>query len=273
MSEMVSQAAAASASKSSASAAASGRGINPVRQSEAATSALRSVASAHTSFLCSAPLGHGQEAPLPAPHVQRQPAGAVPVRCWRYDCARVVEMSPRLPVSLPGFTLPAPPTVGANHIEDASNLRYVYENDPAFAALPSFGVIPAQVSGSQAAWDVLGPLCARVACLSTCRSFVLSWPPRFVKLSMSLFSLPRSSNFCLQAALGQVMGGLPGFSFNPMMLLHGEQHITFAAPMPTSGTLTSQARFLDILDKGKGALALLAGAHAGFRPCSRSDRP
>lgn len=47
---------------------------------------------------------------------------------------------------IPSSCHPSLLVVGANHIEDPSNLRYVYENDAGFAALPSFGVIPAQVS-------------------------------------------------------------------------------------------------------------------------------
>ncbi|EDQ92216.1 uncharacterized protein MONBRDRAFT_23152 [Monosiga brevicollis MX1] len=55
----------------------------------------------------------------------------------------------------------------------------------------------------------------------------------------------------------QVMTGLPGLRFNPMQLLHGEQSVTIHRPLPTEGKLVSQASFVDILDKGRGALAIL----------------
>ncbi|RKP10244.1 hypothetical protein THASP1DRAFT_34175 [Thamnocephalis sphaerospora] len=42
-------------------------------------------------------------------------------------------------------------------------------------------------------------------------------------------------------------------SFNPMMLLHGEQYLEIRRPLPTSGKLTQHARVLDVLDKGKAA--------------------
>ncbi|CAO3649590.1 unnamed protein product [Mucor fragilis] len=46
-------------------------------------------------------------------------------------------------------------------------------------------------------------------------------------------------------------------NFNPMMLLHGEQFLSLKKPIPTSGTLKSQARVIDILDKGKGASVII----------------
>ncbi|KAI8967261.1 hypothetical protein BDF20DRAFT_917733 [Mycotypha africana] len=45
--------------------------------------------------------------------------------------------------------------------------------------------------------------------------------------------------------------------FNPMMLLHGEQFLSLKKPLPTSGTLHSKARVIDILDKGKGASVIV----------------
>ncbi|GAA99960.1 uncharacterized protein L969DRAFT_610007 [Mixia osmundae IAM 14324] len=44
---------------------------------------------------------------------------------------------------------------------------------------------------------------------------------------------------------------LPNFS--PMMLLHGEQYLAIKGPIPTSGTLVSRAKLLEVLDKGKAA--------------------
>lgn len=56
--------------------------------------------------------------------------------------------------------------------------------------------------------------------------------------------------------MSQVMS-IPGLSFNPMMLLHGEQYTELRGTIPTSGTLTSTARVLNIFDKGRGALLVV----------------
>lgn len=50
---------------------------------------------------------------------------------------------------------------------------------------------------------------------------------------------------------------VPGLSFNPAMLLHGEQEIQIHAPLPTEGTITSDATITDVYDKGKGAVLVL----------------
>ncbi|KAJ8401632.1 hypothetical protein AAFF_G00379490 [Aldrovandia affinis] len=53
------------------------------------------------------------------------------------------------------------------------------------------------------------------------------------------------------------LGSIPGLNFDFSRLLHGEQYLELYKPLPTSGTLTSQATIADVLDKGSGAIILL----------------
>merc|ERR1712137_774657 len=57
--------------------------------------------------------------------------------------------------------------------------------------------------------------------------------------------------------LAQLISDAPGLNFNPMMLLHGEQKLEIHSPIPTSGTITSQAKVSGIYDKGKGVTLVL----------------
>jgi acyl dehydratase len=59
---------------------------------------------------------------------------------------------------------------------------------------------------------------------------------------------------------GAGMGGLrnvPGLSYNPAMLLHGEQEVVIHRPLPTTAELTTRGRVAEIWDKGKAALAVI----------------
>ncbi|KAF9048709.1 hydroxysteroid dehydrogenase [Panaeolus papilionaceus] len=80
----------------------------------------------------------------------------------------------------------------------AKELKWTFEGDDEFSALPTFGVIP------------------QFACSA---GVPLDWLP----------------------------------NYNPAKLLHGEQYLNIKAPMPTSGELISEARLLEVLDKGKAA--------------------
>jgi len=53
------------------------------------------------------------------------------------------------------------------------------------------------------------------------------------------------------------MGYAPGFDINPAMILHGEHEIMIHEPLPTSGSVIQTGRVTEVLDKGKGALALV----------------
>ncbi|KAF9525688.1 hydroxysteroid dehydrogenase [Crepidotus variabilis] len=77
-------------------------------------------------------------------------------------------------------------------------LKWTYEGDEDFQALPTYGVVPM---------------------FSSMSSLPLDWLP----------------------------------NFNPAKLLHGEQFLSIKSPIPTSGDLVSEARFLDVLDKEKAA--------------------
>jgi 3-hydroxyacyl-CoA dehydrogenase/3a,7a,12a-trihydroxy-5b-cholest-24-enoyl-CoA hydratase len=57
------------------------------------------------------------------------------------------------------------------------------------------------------------------------------------------------------------VGGLfnvPGLSFNPMMLLHGEQYTEILEPpLPTEASIVTEGTISGIFDKGKGALVTI----------------
>jgi hypothetical protein len=102
--------------------------------------------------------------------------------------------------------------VGCNPAADSTQLKYTYENDADFVSIPTFAVIPAQVSGVKR---------------NQSQHSLVTHVPCHERSALTLL---------VQAAIGQVMAGLPGLKFNPMMLLHGEQGVTLHAPLPTSGT-------------------------------------
>jgi acyl dehydratase len=51
--------------------------------------------------------------------------------------------------------------------------------------------------------------------------------------------------------------GLDGLSFNPMMLLHGEQEIELSGPIPAQAKVDNTAKVTQVYDKGKGALVVV----------------
>ena len=53
------------------------------------------------------------------------------------------------------------------------------------------------------------------------------------------------------------MGMAPGFDINPAMILHGEHEIILHDVIPTSGTVKQTGRVTEVLDKGKGAVAIV----------------
>jgi hypothetical protein len=59
------------------------------------------------------------------------------------------------------------------------------------------------------------------------------------------------------SALGGIIGGVPGLTFNPALLLHGEQDIEIHRPLPVAAKLENQGRIAGLYDKGKAALAVL----------------
>jgi 3-hydroxyacyl-CoA dehydrogenase/3a,7a,12a-trihydroxy-5b-cholest-24-enoyl-CoA hydratase len=59
------------------------------------------------------------------------------------------------------------------------------------------------------------------------------------------------------SAVGSLFN-VPGLSFNPMMLLHGEQYTEILSPpLPTSADIITEGTISGIYDKGKGALVTI----------------
>ncbi|XP_053405726.1 peroxisomal multifunctional enzyme type 2-like isoform X2 [Mercenaria mercenaria] len=70
--------------------------------------------------------------------------------------------------------------------------------------------------------------------------------------------VPSFSILASQASsAGIFTGGIPGLSVDVTKILHGEQYMELYKPFPPNGKLTSQARVVDVLDKGVGALILI----------------
>ncbi len=67
-------------------------------------------------------------------------------------------------------------------------------------------------------------------------------------------------SFVVVARSGRAGAGfasIPGVSFNPALLLHGEQEIEIHQPLPTEARTRAKARVADIFDKGKAALLIM----------------
>lgn len=50
---------------------------------------------------------------------------------------------------------------------------------------------------------------------------------------------------------------IPGFSVNPMMIVHGEQYFELKRPLPTAAAFTNHAHISHVYDKGSGAVIVM----------------
>ncbi|XP_076005528.1 peroxisomal multifunctional enzyme type 2 [Genypterus blacodes] len=59
------------------------------------------------------------------------------------------------------------------------------------------------------------------------------------------------------AMMGGGLASVPGLNIDFTQVLHGEQYLELYKPLPTSGSVRSEASIADVLDKGSGAVILL----------------
>lgn len=76
------------------------------------------------------------------------------------------------------------------------------------------------------------------------------------ELSESPRALPSMAVLWQHTAMSELTS-LPGLSFNPMLLLHGEQELILPnGPLPAAAAVTTHARVANVFDKGRGALVV-----------------
>lgn len=109
-----------------------------------------------------------------------------------------------------------------------NNLKFVYENDEKFSVFPTFAVVPGLTASGQLISQTEIP----------------GVTVDLTRVTLIYFQLEERTKFRC------------GFFFQ---LLHGEQYMQFFKPFPTSGTVYSEAKLADVLDKGSGAALLVEG--------------
>ena len=78
------------------------------------------------------------------------------------------------------------------------------------------------------------------------------------ELSPDFQVIPTMAALFSRELIKQMMtGDLAGITYEPMMLVHGEQQLRLHGALPRSASVVSQARIVDIQDKGSGALIII----------------
>jgi acyl dehydratase len=155
--------------------------------------------------------------------------------------------------------------------------RYVYENAEGFGALPTFGVLPPyhdvlpslplhrlvpnfnpvrswhSSECRPAAAEALAPSDVRTGARGSSRTVYLVLAVQTPARCAEPMLLSRSVQGC-EAGLRQYVNTAAA----QMLLLHGEQYLELGAPFPPAAALRTTPRILDIQDKGKAAVVVIA---------------